>query len=171
MGFLHVLALVLLTLVGYSSGTVLGGRGRRLNPGLLDILVVLLLWAGAILARDEMNRWLAILVWLLAGMVTGALMSALRRSGWPTAEKEEQAPIQGNVLRIAWERWKRFATEMGEFQSRILLILFYFLIVTPFGLATRLFSDPLRTRARKQASFWVERTFSDPRLEDGRNQF
>ena len=60
---------------------------------------------------------------------------------------------------------------MGEFQSRILLIYFYFLVVTPFGLVTRLLSDPLRARVRKQSSFWVERAFADPRLEDGRNQF
>ncbi len=171
MEFLHGLALVLLTLVGYSSGSVLGGRGRKISPGLLDIAIVLMLWAGALVSRGGMGRWLAILVWVLAGMAAGALFVILRRNRWPAADATEASPTTGKIFRIAWEQWKAFAAKMGEFQSRILLIFFYFLIVTPFGLATRLFNDPLRTRAKKLSSFWVERADSSARLEDGRNQF
>jgi hypothetical protein len=171
MEFLHGLALVLLTLVGYSSGCVLGGRDRKIRPGLLDIFIVLLLWTAALVSRGGMGRWLAVLVWFLAGMAVGALFIALRRNRWPAAEVTVTPPVFGNLLRQAWERWKAFAAEMGEFQSRILLIMFYFVVVTPFGLATRLFSDPLRSRAKSQSSFWVDRPAASATLEEGRNQF
>jgi hypothetical protein len=61
---------------------------------------------------------------------------------------------------------------MGNVQSRVLLIFFYFLIVTPFGLLVRWFQDPLRLRARGASSHWLERpTASEPDLETARRQF
>jgi hypothetical protein len=60
---------------------------------------------------------------------------------------------------------------MGNFQSRILLILFYFAIVTPFGLLVRWTSDPLQVRHKGQPSLWTERPASDANLGDARRQF
>jgi hypothetical protein len=44
----------------------------------------------------------------------------------------------------AWERWKSLAARAATFQARVLLTLFYWLFVTPFGLVVRTFFDPLR---------------------------
>jgi hypothetical protein len=49
------------------------------------------------------------------------------------------------VLRSAWEAWKRFGKKVGDLQARILLTLFYFIVLTPFGLAMRV-ADPLGLR-------------------------
>jgi hypothetical protein len=171
MGLINGLALVLLTLVGYSSGCVLGGRGRKIAPGPLDILMVVVLWAGALNFRGGWGKWLAILVWLLAGMATGIVVTALRRSGWPAAPAESPPGVSGHIFRRMWERWKAFAFETGNFQGRILFIFFYFLIVTPFGLLVRLFNDPLRLQHKSQPSFWVERPAPSTHLEDARRQF
>jgi hypothetical protein len=46
----------------------------------------------------------------------------------------------------AWQNWKRAAHAIGNFQARILLTVFYGVIVFPFGIAVRLFSDPLRIK-------------------------
>lgn len=51
------------------------------------------------------------------------------------------------MLHKLWSQWLTLARKIGQFQSRIILTLFYFIIVAPFGLAVRLFSDPLHTRA------------------------
>ena len=51
------------------------------------------------------------------------------------------------MLRNLWSQWLTLARKIGQFQSRIILTLFYFVIVAPFGLAVRFFSDPLHTRA------------------------
>jgi hypothetical protein len=45
-------------------------------------------------------------------------------------------------------RWKRIVHAIGNFQARVLLTAFYFLIVLPFGFFGRFFSDPLRIKHR-----------------------
>jgi hypothetical protein len=54
--------------------------------------------------------------------------------------------------------WMRFAVLLGHVNSRILLTLVYYLVVTPYGIVTRLVGrDPLRRRGVGQESYWVER--------------
>ena len=52
------------------------------------------------------------------------------------------------MLKRAWQGWKRIAHKIGNFQARALLTVFYGVLVLPFGLAARLFSDPLRIKQR-----------------------
>lgn len=58
------------------------------------------------------------------------------------------------MLRVAWQKWKRIARATGTFQARLLLTIFYAIIVLPFGVFVRLFSDPLRIRHRPTR--WLE---------------
>lgn len=69
----------------------------------------------------------------------------------------------------AWEGWKRIATAIGDFQARVVLSLFYFVVVLPFGLSVRLFADPLAIRRRKQTCWtdFVDRTRT---VEEARQQ-
>ena len=54
--------------------------------------------------------------------------------------------------------WMRFAALLGHVNSRVLLTVFYYLVVTPYGFVTRLVGrDPLRRRGAAQGSYWVER--------------
>ena len=50
-------------------------------------------------------------------------------------------------MRGLWERWKRVGKALGDLQARILLTLFYFVILPPFALAVRWGSDPLALKA------------------------
>jgi hypothetical protein len=50
------------------------------------------------------------------------------------------------MLKRAWQAWKNIAHKIGNFQARILLTLFYAVLVFPFGIALRLFFDPLRIK-------------------------
>jgi hypothetical protein len=70
-----------------------------------------------------------------------------------------------------WGTWKTFSAALGDFQSRIILMLFYFTIVAPFGLLVRLLGDPLNRKGFQQASAWPERPSSPSTLEEGRQQF
>jgi hypothetical protein len=45
------------------------------------------------------------------------------------------------MFRRVWERWKVVAHKIGTFQSRVLLTIFYVLILLPFGVGIRLLSD------------------------------
>ena len=54
--------------------------------------------------------------------------------------------------------WMRFAAALGHVNSRVLLTLFYYLAVTPYGIVSRLVRrDPLRRRGGAEESYWVER--------------
>ena len=54
--------------------------------------------------------------------------------------------------------WMRLAALLGHVNSRVLLTLMYYLVFTPYGLASRLFGrDPLRRRGRASESYWTER--------------
>jgi hypothetical protein len=50
------------------------------------------------------------------------------------------------MLDRLWQGWKRVGRTIGNFQARVLLTIFYIVLVVPFGIMTRLFSDPLRIK-------------------------
>lgn len=57
------------------------------------------------------------------------------------------------MLSRLWRNWKRIARRLADFQARLFLTIFYGLIVLPFGLVTRIFADPLRTK--KPPTQWL----------------
>ncbi len=60
----------------------------------------------------------------------------------------------GQGLRRAWQAWTRLARKIGDFQARVLLSVFYAVLVFPFGVIVRLFADPLRIK--KRPTEWLD---------------
>lgn len=169
--FFSGLALVLLTLVGYSSGAVIGSRDKSVAPKLLDLGVVVVLLTTALTSRTVLDRWVAIGVWLVIGGLASLMLSRVRRDKM-SAEAARRVPArEGNPFTHLWESWEGFAADMGNYQGRILLAFFYFVVVTPFGLLVRLLSDPLRIRYSAGNSFWVSRSGVSTELDEARRQF
>jgi hypothetical protein len=59
-------------------------------------------------------------------------------------DKTSRSP---GLLRRFWEGWKRFGKRVGDIQARLLLSFFYFVLLAPFALALRRWSDPLGIKA------------------------
>ena len=57
------------------------------------------------------------------------------------------------VWQKIWGGWKRVGGFIGDLVGRLILTLFYFTLVLPFGLIMRLFRDPLALR-RDQPPAW-----------------
>ena len=55
------------------------------------------------------------------------------------------------ALRRLWNGWKRFGRKIGDFQARVLLTFFYFVVLAPFAIGLRCLADPLRL---KQPGGW-----------------
>jgi len=164
MDFVKSLALVLLTLVGYSSGSVLGAGRRTPVPGILDLLVIILLWMAALATQNTLGKWLAIGVWLALGLVVGWVLARLRMAGYAKA----QSHGTGSGL---WHTWKGFARRMGNYQSRVLMAFIYFTVVLPFGLGMRLLADPLGVREAGGISNWQPKELPvKPSIEEAREQ-
>ena len=72
-------------------------------------------------------------------------------------------------LSHGWEAWKRLARRIAEFQSRVLLMLLYVVLLMPVGLCLRLMADPLRRRTPEQSN-WTPRAETAATLEEARRQ-
>lgn len=70
-----------------------------------------------------------------------------------------------------WQVWKRFGRFMGDMVGRVVMTLFYFTILLPFGVAVTLFSDPLDLRHKDKPPAWQARTTGDRTLDEARRQF
>ena len=64
----------------------------------------------------------------------------------------------------------RIALVIGDFNSRVVLTLFYAIVVLPFGLVVRIFGDPLAIR-QKRSSSWTDIQHPTRTIEEGRRQF
>jgi len=70
-----------------------------------------------------------------------------------------------------WQWWKGVAHKIGDVQARIILIVFYFLIMAPFALVMRFWSDPLRLHS-KEPNGWIPRSNTgEPPEKRAREQF
>jgi hypothetical protein len=171
MSFFGGLALILLTLVGYSSGAVLAGRGKKELLGLIEVGVAVLFLAMALGTRSIFGKWLAIPIWfILAGLGSG-LLTEIRYKDRKAEKRARLSPPEDRPLRRVWDWWKVFAIEIGNYQGRMLFAFFYFVIVTPFGIGVRLFSDPLKVKQAITATNWLERSSVHQELEAAREQF
>jgi hypothetical protein len=57
------------------------------------------------------------------------------------------------MLKVLWEKWKIVAHKIGDFQARLILGIFYFVLLAPFALAIKFFTDPLHIKV-KEAIGW-----------------
>lgn len=69
-----------------------------------------------------------------------------------------------------WQGWKRLARKAGNFQARLLLLLFYFTVFCPFALAVRWKGDPLAIKPGTPRG-WRPKKSGEADLETARRQF
>ena len=171
MDFFGGLALILLTLVGFSSGAVIAGRGEKEPLGLLDLGVAILFLALALGTRSVLERWLAIPIWFILAGLGSALLTGIRYKDRSTKKVPSPNLTEKGPVHRVLDWWKVFATKLGNYQGRLMFAFFYFVIVTPFGIGVRLFSDPLKVKRAGRATNWLERSSVKHGLEAGREQF
>ena len=73
-----------------------------------------------------------------------------------------------STYKRGWQAWKDFGHKIGNFQARIILSIVYAVLVLPFGLAARWFSDPLRIK--KKPEQWLDHPDEAYDLEWARKQ-
>lgn len=173
MEWLSWLALILLPLAGYSAGVVLAaGQRDSPRPALRDLLMILLAWVVVLSLRMvlELNHWIVLAVGLVVGLAFGWVLNRISGHAQPVESpmlSENELPFFKRLT----GRWKRFVAQVGDFQSRVVLGYFYFVVVLPFGLLVRLAIDPLQLRRPSTHSLWVERPAATSEIDDARGQF
>ena len=171
MNFFGGLALVLLTLVGFSSGAVIAGRGEKEPLGLSDLGIAILFLALALGTRSVLGKWLAIPIWFILAGLGSALLIKIRCKDQKIDKKSRLSQVEKGLLQRTWDGWKVFATKIGNYQGRLMFAFFYFVVVTLFGIGVRMFSDPLTVKQRRGTTCWSERSPMKHDLEASREQF
>ncbi len=75
------------------------------------------------------------------------------------------------MVKKLWSKWKALAQKIGNFQARVILSLFYFIIVSPIGIVFKFADDSLRLKRPKTNSYWLSRNINKTSLEEERRQF
>jgi hypothetical protein len=94
-------------------------------------------------------HWRTVLAVVVAVLAVGACLPAAFRSK-------------------LWEGWKKFGHALGNFQARILLTVIYSILILPFGLAVRFFSDSMHMKKRPEK--WFDHPALSNTIEEARRQ-
>jgi hypothetical protein len=62
------------------------------------------------------------------------------------------------MFKNIWEWWKKVAKKIGDFNSRLILTVFYFIFITPISIPVKL-KDPLGIKNKKQS--WLPKQTSE----------
>ena len=65
-------------------------------------------------------------------------------------------------------RWNKIGHAIGNFQARILLTIIYYVLILPFGLVVRVFSDSMHMK--KRPAKWFDHPPTPNTLEEARRQ-
>lgn len=77
-------------------------------------------------------------------------------------------------LKLLWKKWLVVAHAIGNFQSQLILSVFYFIFIFPLGVVFRFFSDPLRLKLAKDSakkSSFEKWEHPKENLEEARKQY
>ena len=72
---------------------------------------------------------------------------------------------------ILWSRWKILALKVGTFQSIMLLVLFYFLVIPPFAAIIKIFADPLGLKKSPSAKWHPQEARQEDVFQESKRQF
>lgn len=163
------LAVVLLTLVGYTSGAALLAPRRQPVPFVMDIFILAALWTAGFLLRPVLaSHWQSVAQSFALSFAVSAVITLFRRGSLPPARTVPEEGGKPSSLRRVKMAWTGFAHRMGNYQGRLILAFFYFTVVLPFGIPVRLFSDPL---ALRKPPAWHPRQQHKPDISRSRLQF
>lgn len=102
-----------------------------------------LIVSGALLAIAAYQRWRGAPPWVVLALVSIAVVLSLLSAVAPA------------WLRPVYRGWMRVGEVLGWINTRIILTLVFFLVVTPIGLLMRLFGrSPIATA--KRDSYWTD---------------
>lgn len=118
MNTLSFIALILLSLVGYSGGAAgKAGKNVDLKPKIIDLVLVAVIWAGAIYSRitQDLDKWFLILIWLILSIILGIIAVSLRKLPEEKSPSQKALPkTPGNAFKKIWQSWNDFSKKDGK---------------------------------------------------------
>ncbi|MGD0331012.1 MAG: hypothetical protein ABSA18_17470 [Dehalococcoidia bacterium] len=179
MNIVAFIILILLSQLGYSIGAVAMASKKELKPQIMDLLLLLAIWAGGIYLglSLNLNRWIMIFIWLAASIIIGMLAVMPRKLNTKvvpnkaigTGENKDNKSM--NLFRRLWNKYKEFFARVGSFQTGIDLALFFFTVIVPAALILKMSADPLGLKYRDNKTQWLDRIETKVDLDQSKRQF
>lgn len=63
-----------------------------------------------------------------------------------SSSRKKDKKKKKHILRRIWDGWKKIARKIGDFNARVILTIFYFVLLLPFALLIKCLSDPLEIK-------------------------
>jgi hypothetical protein len=76
-----------------------------------------------------------------------------------------------NLIKKLWEKWKAFGHKVGNFQARLILTIFYFVVISPFAAVVKFLSKPLRLKMLHSSNWLPNQAGDEGILVRARRQF
>ncbi|MEX0999726.1 MAG: hypothetical protein WD000_07180 [Thermodesulfobacteriota bacterium] len=70
--------------------------------------------------------------------------------------KEAENKEKQGFFRRLWEGWKKIAQMIGDFNARVILTIFYFILLCPFAIMLKLFTDPLEIKKKEHVGWHIK---------------
>ena len=74
-------------------------------------------------------------------------------------------------LKKFWEKWKAFGHKVGNFQARLILSVFYFIVICPFAAVVKYAAKPLRLKALHASNWLPNQAKGGDMMAQARRQF
>jgi hypothetical protein len=75
------------------------------------------------------------------------------------------------LIKKLWEKWKAFGHKVGNFQARLLLTVFYFIVICPFAAVVKFGAKPLRLKLLHTSNWLPHQAESGDIMSRARRQF
>jgi hypothetical protein len=76
-----------------------------------------------------------------------------------------------DLIRKLWEKWKILGHKIGNFQARLILTLFYFIIICPFAAVVKFGAKPLRLKVFHTSNWLRSQLRGEEIMTRARRQF
>jgi hypothetical protein len=118
-----------------------------------------LLIAGVLLLAGAWLWWKSAAIW--PGVIAAAVLLAVMGVAVPA------------IMKPIYRIWMIFALILGWVMTRIILTLVYYLVLTPIGLAGRVFGEQFLhlKRSKESATYWVRKEGPAREKSDYERQF
>jgi hypothetical protein len=74
-------------------------------------------------------------------------------------------------MKTFWEKWKAFGHKVGNFQARLILTVFYFIIISPFAAVVKYGARPLRLKMLHTSNWLPDQAGDEDIMVRARRQF
>lgn len=180
----------LLVMAFVSLGAVAGNRTKSMtperipSPTSLDVATIILSWLVTLAAH-----WAGYRAALAAAIGAGiGLFEAFILHRWRNQSQRNELRVGDSRKKTPESRsgpsptassysadrlrptWRLFVGQVGRFQNGLLLSVFYFIALAPFGIVAGTFGDPLGLKAPPGESFWKCREDAGQSLEGAHRQ-